>query len=384
MDNLHFPFINQTQNDRYGKADPLAFWLSDQLARKLGGHLNIKTRDGLGTRYSVHIKMLAADPEVEEEEERLLDDVCVMVDVTSAEIRNIVTRQLENWGATCITPDERLISQDYDIFLTDNPSNLTASGLLLSDDESGVREIGPGQLCVNFNMSNAMQEAVLQLIEVQLAQEEVTESPLGGDENAQLHASGYYALFVDTVPDDVKRLYTEAATSDFAALAQTAHRLKGVFAMLNLVPGKQLCETLEHLIREKDVPGIENTSATLTVMSRACCSKVAYYMNNMNVIIADDHPIVLFGIRKSLEQIEWVNVVGEFEDSTALINNLPKLDAHVLITDLSMPGDKYGDGITLIKYIKRHFPSLSIIVLTMNNNPAILSAVLDLDIEGSC
>jgi two-component system capsular synthesis response regulator RcsB len=105
-------------------------------------------------------------------------------------------------------------------------------------------------------------------------------------------------------------------------------------------------------------------------------------MNNMNVIIADDHPIVLFGIRKSLEQIEWVNVVGEFEDSTALINNLPKLDAHVLITDLSMPGDKYGDGITLIKYIKRHFPDLSIIVLTMNNNPAILSAVLDLDIEG--
>ncbi|SUG46798.1 two-component system sensor kinase [Salmonella enterica subsp. arizonae] len=79
----------------------------------------------------------------------------------------------------------------------------------------------------------------------------------GGDENAELHASGYYALFVDTVPDDVKRLYTEAATSDFAALAQTAHRLKGVFAMLNLVPGKQLCETLEHRIREKDAPGIE-------------------------------------------------------------------------------------------------------------------------------
>lgn len=105
-------------------------------------------------------------------------------------------------------------------------------------------------------------------------------------------------------------------------------------------------------------------------------------MNNLNIIIADDHPIVLFGIRKSLEQIEWVNVVGEFEDSTSLINNLSKLNADALITDLSMPGDKYGDGITLIKYIKRHYPNLSIIVLTMNNNPAILSAVLDLEIEG--
>lgn len=105
-------------------------------------------------------------------------------------------------------------------------------------------------------------------------------------------------------------------------------------------------------------------------------------MNKLNVIIADDHPIVLFGIRKSLEQLEWVNVVGEFEDSTSLINNLSKLNASVLITDLSMPGEKYGGGIMLIKYIKRHYPDISIIVLTMNNNPAILGSVLDLDIEG--
>lgn len=256
VDNLHFPFINDTQGDRYGKANPLTFWLCDQLARKLGGHLNIKAREELGTRYIVHVKMPLHDQHADSEE-RLLDDVCVMVDVTSNDVRSIVLRQLENWGATCITPDERLNSQEYDLFLTDNPSNLTASGLLLSDDESGVRKIGPGQLRVNFNMSNAMQEAVLELIEEQLAQEELQELPLGGDENAELHASGYYALFVDTVPDDVKRLYTEAAISDFAALAQTAHRLKGVFAMLNLVPGKQLCEALEHLIQEKDAPGIE-------------------------------------------------------------------------------------------------------------------------------
>ncbi|MFH3156736.1 phosphotransferase RcsD [Citrobacter portucalensis] len=264
VDNLHFPFINDTQGDRYGKANPLTFWLCDQLARKLGGHLNIKAREELGTRYIVHVKMPLHDQHADSEE-RLLDDVCVMVDVTSNDVRSIVLRQLENWGATCITPDERLNSQEYDLFLTDNPSNLTASGLLLSDDESGVRKIGPGQLRVNFNMSNAMQEAVLELIEEQLAQEEFRELPLGGDENAELHASGYYALFVDTVPDDVKRLYTEAAISDFAALAQTAHRLKGVFAMLNLVPGKQLCEALEHLIQEKDAPGIEKYISDIDV-----------------------------------------------------------------------------------------------------------------------
>lgn len=72
-------------------------------------------------------------------------------------------------------------------------------------------------------------------------------------------------------------------------------------------------------------------------LSLNCCSKVTKSMNNLNVIIADDHPIVLFGIKKSLEQLETVNVVGEFEDSTSLINNLARLDADVLITDLSMP-----------------------------------------------
>jgi two-component system sensor histidine kinase RcsD len=122
---------------------------------------------------------MAVRAQHEEAEEKLLDDVVAMIDITSSEIRNIVVRQLENWGASCISPDERLLSQEYDLFLTDNPSNLTSSGLLLSDDEVGVRKIGPGQLRVNFNMSNAMQEAILQLIEEQLAQEDVMESPLG-------------------------------------------------------------------------------------------------------------------------------------------------------------------------------------------------------------
>jgi two-component system sensor histidine kinase RcsD len=106
-----------------------------------------------------------------------------------------VVRQLENWGAACITPDERLTSQEFDLFLTDNPSNLTASGLLLSDDEVGVRKIGPGQLRVNFNMSNAMQEAILQLIEEQLAQEEQP-SPLGDETPNSMPAAITHCLLI--------------------------------------------------------------------------------------------------------------------------------------------------------------------------------------------
>lgn len=66
--------------------------------------------DGFGICYFVYIKMFVVDLEVEEEEECLLDDVCVMVDVISVEIWNIVICQLENWGVICIIFDERLIS----------------------------------------------------------------------------------------------------------------------------------------------------------------------------------------------------------------------------------------------------------------------------------
>lgn len=59
------------------------------------------------------------------------------------------------------------------------------------------------------------------------------------------------------VPDDVRRLYTEIETGNFAILAQTTYRLKGASAILNLIPGKQLCETLEHPIREEDAQDIE-------------------------------------------------------------------------------------------------------------------------------
>lgn len=387
ISNLNYPFLSQTLVDRFDHGSGLTFFLCNQLCKKLNGQLDIRSKIDIGTRYTIRVPMEMEKKEAEAQE-KLLDGVTPLLDITSEEIRSIVTRLLHAYGASCIVADERQINRDYDVLLTDNPQRADDYTLLLTSDEAGWQQLEKRYIRVNYNLSGAMIDAVLMLIEQQMAALEQQESALSltADDiqlyEKQLKSSDYYGLFIDTVPDDVKKLYTEAGSSDFNALSQTAHRLKGVFAMLNLLPGKQLCESLEQHIADGDALKIENNISQIDFSSVDCCSKVANNMNNLNVIIADDHPIVLFGIRKSLEQIEWVNVVGEFEDSTALINNLSKLDANVLITDLSMPGDKYGDGITLIKYIKRHYPQLSIIVLTMNNNPAILSAVLDLDIEG--
>lgn len=261
LGNNDFPFLGETSEDRFGQASGLAFFLCRQLCKQMGGHLEILARPDIGTRYSI---LLHVPPEhQQQQEEKLLEDVIMLIDIAVDDIRKIVTHQLENWGAKCITSDERFAGQSHDILITDDPARLSGWSLLLTDNELGFTVLNEQQYRVNFNLSSALQDALLQLIEKQLSQDM---SPAGEDEEEEavpLISGGYYQLFVETVPEDVQRLYTEASNRDYATLAQTAHRLKGVFAMLNLVPGKELCEQLEQHIKASDDLNIKNTTSDI-------------------------------------------------------------------------------------------------------------------------
>lgn len=261
MGNNDFPFLGETRQDRFGQASGLAFFLCKQLCKQLGGHLAIAARPDIGTRYSIEVH--APEENQQAQEEKLLEGLTTLIEITVDDVRKIVVHQLENWGASCITPDERFSGQDHDLLITDDPARMTPWALLLVDDETGFSSLSPNQLRVNFNISSAMQDALLQLIELQLAEDESGAEWEEEQDAIQLFAPGYFQLFVDTVPDDVKRLYNEAAERNWSSLAQTAHRLKGVFAMLNLTPGKQLCETLEQHISECDDSNIKNTTSEI-------------------------------------------------------------------------------------------------------------------------
>ncbi|RBJ71767.1 DNA-binding response regulator, partial [Pseudomonas sp. MWU12-2534b] len=89
-------------------------------------------------------------------------------------------------------------------------------------------------------------------------------------------------------------------------------------------------------------------------------------MENLNVVIADDHPIVLVGVRELVERDQRFRVVGEAVCSSELINLLETRQVDLVITDFNMPGDStYGDGLKLVEYLTRHFPCVRVLVLTM-------------------
>ncbi len=259
LSNLNYPFLSQTMLDRFNHGSGLTFFLCNQLCKKLGGQLEIRSKLDIGTRYTVRIKQTLEAVEPQAAHEKLLDDVTLLLDITSEEVRGIVTRTMNAYGAVCIVADERQVTREYDVLLTDNPQNSDRYTLLLTSDEAGFQQLEKHYIRVNYNISSALIDATLLLIEQQFAESDGsvnTEEP-GEDSldfyEKQLKSSDYYQLFVETVPEDLEKLYNENQRRDFTSLSQTAHRLKGVFAMLNLTPGKHLCETLEQHIVAGDV-----------------------------------------------------------------------------------------------------------------------------------
>lgn len=106
-------------------------------------------------------------------------------------------------------------------------------------------------------------------------------------------------------------------------------------------------------------------------------------MREMNVVIADDHPIVLVGVREIVQRDSRYTLVGEAVSSSQLIEQLRSHRPQVLITDFNMPGDAtYGDGLKLIEYILRHFPETQVLVLTMISNSLILTRLQELGVAG--
>jgi len=100
----------------------------------------------------------------------------------------------------------------------------------------------------------------------------------------------------------------------------------------------------------------------------------------IKVIIADDHPVILFGAAQALLKFPEIEVIGQARQSTELIQLLQKSPCDVVVSDLAMPGGQYRDGMPLLGYIGRQFPTVRIVVLTMLENPALLKRLREVGV----
>lgn len=92
----------------------------------------------------------------------------------------------------------------------------------------------------------------------------------------------------------------------------------------------------------------------------------------IKIILADDHQILLDGIRAILEQDEELEVVGTAANGLQVLELLKKQSADVLLLDLMMP---MMDGLETTMHVQKQFPDVKILILTTNDEGSIITSI---------
>ncbi|MCQ2388771.1 MAG: response regulator transcription factor [Kiritimatiellae bacterium] len=84
-------------------------------------------------------------------------------------------------------------------------------------------------------------------------------------------------------------------------------------------------------------------------------------MNNVRILIADDHKIVRMGLKALVEAEPGFEVVGEAEDGETAVRLALELKPDVVVMDLVMPG---MDGAAATAALREALPSAKVVILT--------------------
>lgn len=82
----------------------------------------------------------------------------------------------------------------------------------------------------------------------------------------------------------------------------------------------------------------------------------------MNLLIADDHTLFIEGLSMLVSRIEDVHVVGDAKNGKEVIEHCQNQKVDLILMDLEMP--EMG-GIEATEIIKRDFPNIKIVAVTM-------------------
>lgn len=100
---------------------------------------------------------------------------------------------------------------------------------------------------------------------------------------------------------------------------------------------------------------------------------------NIRIILADDHALVLEGLRSMLAPEEDITVIATATDGERMLEAVARFLPDVVVTDIQMP---YMDGVAGVRRIRQQFSAVRILVLTAYSDPDTLRSVLDSGADG--
>lgn len=83
----------------------------------------------------------------------------------------------------------------------------------------------------------------------------------------------------------------------------------------------------------------------------------------IKVLIADDHTIVRHGLKQIVDAEPQMETIGEAKNGNEVLELARKVPIDIVVLDISMPG---RNGLETLKDLKREFPSIGVIILSMH------------------
>ncbi len=101
----------------------------------------------------------------------------------------------------------------------------------------------------------------------------------------------------------------------------------------------------------------------------------------ISVIITDDHQIFIEGLKVVLKKAEEIccTVVGEANTGSSLLKLLTRVEADLLLLDMSLPD---MDGLEVLAQLKAQKSAMRVIVLSMYDEPKIIKAAFKAGVDG--
>ena len=99
----------------------------------------------------------------------------------------------------------------------------------------------------------------------------------------------------------------------------------------------------------------------------------------ITVIMAEDHQMLIDGVKSFFEYDEEVNFIGTVNNGEDLVKLVALKQPKLVITDIRMPRK---DGIQATREIKRQFPHIKILAMTMFDQPDAIKQMLDAGATG--
>jgi DNA-binding NarL/FixJ family response regulator len=98
-----------------------------------------------------------------------------------------------------------------------------------------------------------------------------------------------------------------------------------------------------------------------------------------DLLIVDDHEIVRAGIKRLFENTPNLNIVADLGSGEEAYQFLQKNTVDLIIMDVSMPGK---GGIEATNQIKKRYPKIKILMLSMHDNAMIIEKAMKAGADG--